>query len=87
MSPFSAASAIATLAVEATRTESFTSKPCLTASTYSFVANELVPNPALSLYPLGTVTVPVPCGVKSILLLLAVVDMEEPSRVKLSTTI
>ena len=75
------------LAVEATLTESFTSKPCLTASTYSFVANELVPNPALSLYPPGTVTVPVPCGVKSILLLLPVVDKVEPSNCKLSTTI
>ena len=63
VSLFSNALPITTLAVEATLTESFTSKPCLTASTYSFVANELVPNPALSLYPLGTVTVPVPCGV------------------------
>ena len=63
--------AIVALAVEAALTDSLTSSPCLTASTYSFVANELVPNPLLSLYPPGTVTVPVPCGVKLILLLLA----------------
>ena len=78
--------AIAALAVEAALTESLTSSPCLTASTYSFVANEFVPNPLLSLYPPGTVTVPVPCGVKLMLLLLAVVDIVAPSRVKLSTT-
>ena len=50
------------LAVDATLTESLKSSPTLTASTYSFVTREVVPKPDLSLYPEGTVTVPVPFG-------------------------
>ena len=50
------------LAVVATLTESLKSSPTLTASTYSFVTREVVPKPDLSLYPEGTVTVPVPFG-------------------------
>ena len=73
-------------AVVAATTDSFTSRPCFTASTYSLVANEFVPKPLLSLYPEGTVTVPVPCGDKTILLLLPVVDTVAPSNCKLSTT-
>ena len=46
--------------VVATKTESLTSKPVATSSTYAFVVNESESNPALSLYAAGTLTVPVP---------------------------
>ena len=73
-------------AVVATLQLSFTSKPLEALSTYSFVASESEAKPALSLYPLGTVTVPVPCGVKVIFLFAADVAISCPSIVKWSTT-
>jgi len=75
-----------TLLVEAKCTESLISKFCLIASTYSLLTKELVLKPDLSLYPVGTVTVPVPCGERTILLLPAEVETVEPFKVKLSTT-
>ena len=65
---------------------SLTSNPEEALSTYSFVAKLSAAKPLLSLYPLGTVTVPVPCGVNVIFLLLAVVEMSCPFKVKSSTT-
>jgi hypothetical protein len=62
--------------VVASLTEFFTSKPCDVASTYSFVASESEVNPARSLYPEGTVTVPEPCGDNAISLLSAVVVID-----------
>ena len=56
------------------------------ASTYSLLTKEFVVNPDLSLYPEGTVTVPVPCGERTILLLPAEVESVEPFKVKSSTT-
>ena len=56
-----------------------------TVSTYSFVAREFVPKPDLSLYPAGTVTVPVPLGERTSAPLELVVDIVLVSSVILST--
>ena len=73
-------------AVVAASTEFLTSKPCDTESTYALFAKELSVNPARSLYPAGTVTVPVEWGDNSIFLFEAVVEIVWPLIVMSSTT-
>ena len=70
VSPLFKAVAIVIFVVVAATQLSLTSNPEEALSTYSFVAKLSAAKPLLSLYPLGTVTVPVPCGVNVIFLLL-----------------
>ena len=74
------------LAVVATLTDALTSSPVFTASTYSLVASDVAPKPDLSLYPLGTTTVPVPFGESVKLPFALVVEIVFASTLTLSTS-
>ena len=76
----------ANAAAVASLTDALTSNPFATESTYALLARESVVNPALPAYPEGTVTVPVPFGVKSKLPFALVVVIALPSTVILSTS-
>ena len=77
-------SAILTVSVPVSPAISIVFAPAI-KSTYSFVVREFVPKPDLSLYPAGTLTAPVPLGVRVRAVSVAVIEIVDPSISILST--